>query len=111
MKKNIKEKKYENRQENADEKIMLDKILDGTVVKKEKNSIYLMPKKGSKKIKVSFTPETSFLEMILSKSGKIVSQTQIKSSELKEKDNLSLVIDKDKENYIAFIVRKIIVNF
>jgi len=110
MKKNTKEKIIKNKQENADKRVMLDKVLDGTIIKKEKNFIYLMSKSGKKKIKIFFVSETSFIEMKLSKSGKVISQTEIKYNNIKDGDSVSLVVGKNKEKDIVYIVRKIAVN-
>ncbi|MFH0805855.1 MAG: hypothetical protein V1901_03185, partial [Patescibacteria group bacterium] len=77
---------------------------------KEKDFINLMPKLEKKQIKIFFVPETSFIEMNLSKSGKIISQKEIKRNDVKDEDCVSLVVGKEKEKNIVYIVRKIVVN-
>lgn len=99
-----------NKDKKNDEKITLNKILDGIIIKKDKNFIYFIPKSSKKKIKVSFAPEISFVEINLSKSRKLISQKNINYNNIKNQDNVSLIVGKNEKKDIVYVIRKIIIN-
>ncbi len=96
------------KQKNAEAKKELDTVLDGLLVKKLKNSFYLIPKSKEKQTKFFLVPETIFVELKLSMPDKIISEKKVKWADIKEENELSLVIDKDnKKKNIALIIRQI----
>ena len=97
-------------QKNADLKKVLDAVLDGVITKKQKHAFSLIPKSKNKEIKVFLTSESVFSEIKLSLPNKVISEIKIKWQDIKNGDEVSLVIDKDdKKKYIALMIRRIIV--
>jgi len=88
-------------------------VLDGLIIKKEKNSFHLDVKK--EKTRIYFDSETAFSKMKFSfsdsesKKFKQISETKTKWADFKKGDDVSVAIDKQDNKFIALTVKKIIV--
>jgi len=98
--------KKTNTKEKGQKSAVSGDVLDGAVAKKNKGSILVETEMGNEK--VLLTQETEFVVMKLSSPNELVSQKKIKYADIKIGDGVSVVLDKNSQEMIALMVRKII---
>ena len=104
MKKLNKEKINDKKQKDVD----YGNVLDGIVINKKKTFIIIKSEKKNKEIKVSINSKTIYIKLSMSLPEKSISQTKIKWSDISIDDEVSLIMDEDKKDYVKE-VRKIVV--
>ena len=97
-----------NKTKKSKKDIIVKNLLDGSILEKKKTFVKVNQKSGNKEVKIFLTPETIYSEFLMSLPNKLISQKEIKWSDINIDDEVSLVIDEDKKDQVREL-RKIVV--